>query len=51
MGSPPSLQRRFIIFPPGTTRHNDWLLHYGDHLVYESRVGAHPEMAYDEGDS
>lgn len=40
--------------PPhtGKTRHDDWLLHLGDHMCYESRrVGEHSQFAYAEGET
>ena len=43
---------KYAVFLAGRERHDDWLLDWGDHIVFESRFSeSRKNMSFDEGDS
>ena len=37
---------KYVTFPAGATRHADWILAFGDYLVFESRVTERPNLVF-----
>ena len=43
---------KHVVFPAGVDRHSDWLVDFGDNLVFQSRdATGSPNMVYAEGDA
>ena len=42
---------KFVTFPAGNDRHADWLLDFGDQLIFQSRGVEHTNMVYQEGET
>ena len=42
---------KYVVFPSGICRHSDWMLDFGDNLVFEARSLDHMNMVYPQGDS